>query len=113
MKKLAHILVLAVFAVACWFLWGILHLAAVTGYGQALPLPAFTILCIALRPVLIVLPILAAGYCLWVMFRKAERLPSWLTFFAATMSVLVLVTLPTLVAAYLPLLKTINHLASR
>ena len=111
MKKLAHILVLAVFVIACWFLWWMLHLAAATGHGQALP--PFTMFCIGLRPVLIILPILAAAYCLWVMFRKAERLPSWLTFFATTMSVLVLATLPILVAAYLPLMSTFNHLASK
>jgi hypothetical protein len=111
MKKLAHIFVLAVFGVACWFLWGILHFAPVVGRGQALP--GFTILCVKLQPVLIVLPILAAVYCLWILFRKTERLPSWLTFFATTMSVLVLVTLPILLAAYLPLISAVNRLASR
>jgi len=104
MKKLAHILVLAVFGVACWFLWGILHLVA---HG-ALALPGFTLLCVALRPVLIILPILAAAYCLGILFLKAERLPSWVPFFATTMSVLVLVTPPTLFAAYLPLLRAIE-----
>jgi hypothetical protein len=111
MKKLAHILVLAVFAVACWLLWCILHLPSLVAHGQTLP--AFTILCVGLRPVMIVLPILAAIYCLWIMFRKAERLPSWVTFFATTMSILVLVTLPTLIATYLPLANAVNHLASK
>jgi hypothetical protein len=111
MKKLAHLLVLAVFGIACFFLWGILRLAPAVAHGGALP--GFTMLCVGLRPVLIVLPILAAAYCLWIMFRKAERLPSWVTFFATTMSVLVLVTLPTLVAAYLPLVSSINHLATK
>jgi hypothetical protein len=36
-----------------------------------------------------------------------------MSFFATTMSVLVLVALPTLVAAYLPLIKAVNYLASR
>jgi len=111
MKKLAHILVLAVFAVACWLLWCILHLPSLVAHGQTLP--AFTLLCVGLRPVLMVLPILAAAYCLRVLFRKAEGLPSWVSFFATTMSVLVLVTLPTLIAVYLPLASSINHLASR
>jgi len=111
MKKLAHILVLAVFGVACWFLWGILHLAPVVAHGGALP--GFTTLCVELRPVLVVLPILAAAYCLGILVLKAERSPSWVPFFATTMSVLVLVTLPTLVAAYLPLVSSINGLASR
>jgi len=110
MNKLAHTLVLAVFGIACYFTWGILTLASRTGHGEGLP--DFTTLCIGLRPVLIVLPIIAAAYCLWIWFRKAERLPSWMGFFAATTSALVLVTFPTLIAAYLPLLKAINHLPS-
>ena len=111
MNKLAHTLVLAVFGIACWFTYGILTVASRAGHGDALP--AFTAFCIGLRPALVVLPILAAAYCLWILFRKAERLPSWVTFFATTMSVLVLVTLPTLIAAYLPLVNSINHLASK
>jgi hypothetical protein len=113
MNKLAHILVLAVFGIACGFLWGVLTLAsyaghAMAGHGQALP--TFTTFCIGLRPVMIVLPILVAAYCLWIGFRGAARLPSWVVFFAATMSALVFVTLPTLVAAYLPL---VDYLANR
>ena len=107
MNKIAHALVLAVFGIACFFLWGILALAPHIGHGQALP--AFTLFCVKLQPVMIALPIMAAAYCLWIWFRKAERLPSWVGFFAATMSVLVLVTLPTLIAAYLPLIKAVNH----
>lgn len=110
MNKLAHILILAVFGIASWFLWGILTLAPKIAHGEALP--AFTALCVGLRPVTIALPILAAAYCLWVLFRRADRLPSWMVFFATTMSVLVLVALPTLIAAYLPLINVVNHLAT-
>jgi len=110
MNKLAHALILAVFGIACHFIWAILTLASRTGHGEGLP--GFTTDCIGLRPVLIVLPVMAAAYCLWIWFRKTERLPSWIGFFAATMSALVLVTLPVLIAAYLPLLKAVNHLAS-
>jgi hypothetical protein len=111
MKKAAHLMILAVFSVACWFLWGILHLAPAVAHGGSAP--QFTLLCVGLRPGLIALPILAAAYCLWVMFRKADKLPSWMPFFATTMSVLVLITLPTLVAAYLPLVSSINQLARK
>jgi hypothetical protein len=110
MNKLAHTLVLAVFGIASWFTYGILTLASRAGHDEALP--AFTTFCVALRPVLIVLPVMAAVYCLWIWFRKTERLPSWVGFFAATMSALVLVTLPTLIAAYLPLIKAVNQFAS-
>ena len=37
----------------------------------------------------------------------------WFGFFAATTGALVLVTLPSLVAAYLPLLSAVNNLAAR
>lgn len=111
MNKLAHALVLAVFGTACWFDWGILKLASHSGHDGQLPM--FTLLCVNLRPVVIVLPVIAAAYCLWIWFRKAERLPSWISFFASTISLLVLVTLPTLIAAYLPMFNTINKLASQ
>ena len=113
MNKLAHTLVLAVFGMACWFLWSFLKLASLPLPPPDASLPAFTAFCIGLRPAMIILPILAAAYCLWICFRKAERLPSWVVFFAVTMSVLVLVALPTLLAAYLPLLHGITRLASR
>src|SRR6516162_3595571 len=110
MKKLAHILLLAVFSIACFFLWGILSLAPHATHGA--PLPAFTAFCVSLKPVMIILPCLAAVYCLWQLFRKADRVPGWMRFFAVTISVLVLLALPTLIAAYLPLVSTITHLAS-
>jgi hypothetical protein len=106
MNKLAHTLVLAVFGIACFNLWSILTLAPYGAHGHALP--GFTLFCLALRPVFIALPILAAVYCLWVCFHKADRLPSWIVFFASTMSVLVLLALPTLIAAYLPLINAVN-----
>ena len=112
MNKGAHALILAVFAAACWFLWAILTLAPKIAHFGALP--QFTAFFIAgLRPVTIAMPLLAAAYCLWIWFRKADRLPSWVVFFATTMSILVLVTLPTLIAALLPLINVADHLASK
>ena len=110
MKKFIHALVLAVFALGCFFVWGVLHL---TGTIRLAHLPAFTTFCISLRPVLVVLPVLAAMYCLWVWFRKADKVPSWLGFFATTMGILVLVTLPAMIAAYLPVLATMNNFSTR
>ena len=94
----------------CFFLWGILTLALHIAQGHALPY--FTQQCVNLRPLTIALPILAAGYCLWIWFRKANQLPTWVVFFAATMSILVLATLPTFIAALLPLINVAGHLAS-
>jgi hypothetical protein len=112
MNKMAHTLVLAVFGIGCWFLWGILTVAShCARHGKELP--NFTVFCVGLRPVMIVLPILAMSYCVWIWLRKADRLPSWVVFFAATTSVLVLVTFPTLIAAYLPVIDVVNELASK
>jgi uncharacterized BrkB/YihY/UPF0761 family membrane protein len=107
MNKLAHALVLLVFGIACFFLWSIITLAPHGAHGHKLP--GFTIFCLALRPVMLVLPLVAAAYCLWIWFRKADRAPSWVVFFAATMSVLVLVACPIGIAAYLPLVNATNN----
>jgi hypothetical protein len=107
MNKFAHILILTVFGIACWFLAGILTLTTKMTHGGYLP--GFSRLCVELRPVMFILPALAGAYCLWIWFRRTEWLPSWVSFFAATMSVLVLVTLPTLIAAFLPLIDAANQ----
>jgi hypothetical protein len=112
MKKFIHAIILAVFGFGCLFTWSILNLAPAV--RRAIPiLPAFTTLCISLRPAVAALPVLAAAYCVWVWFRKADRVPSWIGFFAATTGAFVLVTLPAMLAAYLPLLAAVNHLAGK
>jgi len=103
-NKLVHTLILAVFCVDCLFTWGVVSLAPQARCGNR-AVPAFTTLCYMLRPVLVAVPILAAGYCLWVWFRKGDKLPSWFGFFATTMGFLALVTIPAMLAAYLPLLN--------
>jgi hypothetical protein len=113
MKKFIHALILVVFSIGCLSTWAVLSLIA----SSALPgkaLPALTILCINFRPLLIALPVVAAMYCLWVWFRKADRVPPWTGFFAATMGSLVLLAFPAMLAAYLPLLSVANqYLASK
>jgi hypothetical protein len=61
--------------------------------------------------VVVALPVLAAVYCVWVWFRKADRVPSWMGFFAATTGLLVVVVLAAILAAYLPLVSAVNQLA--
>jgi hypothetical protein len=112
MKKFIHAIILAVFGYGCWFTWGILHLAPAVRRADP-ALPAFTILCINLRPVVVALPVVAAAYCVWVWFRKADRVPSWVGFFAAATGALVLMALPALLAAYLVLLLAVNNLAGK
>jgi len=111
MNRFLHSIILVIFAVGCSLVWLLMKLPLLLGPTQ--PLPGFTQLCVSLRPIMIVLPILATGYCFWIWFRKAERYPSWTGFFAAAMAVLVLVTLPAIIAAYLPLYDSLNQLAGR
>jgi hypothetical protein len=119
MNKVMHAVVLAVFAGACWFLSLILKLPLmVLGPIARLPsvppgqavLPAFTRFCMGVGPVLLaLLAVVALGYCVFVWVRKGERPASWTGFLATTMSVLVLVLLPTVVAIYIPLVDFLNR----
>jgi hypothetical protein len=119
MNKMMHGVVLVLFGVACWFLSLMLKLPlmvqpatarlASVPPGQAV-LPAFTRLCMAAGPVLLgTLALLALGYCIYVWVRKAERQAPWVGFLATTMSALVLVLLPTVVAIYIPLVDFLNR----
>jgi hypothetical protein len=73
-------------------------------------LPAFTRLCMAAGPFLLAgLALLALSYCVYVWMRKAERQAPWIGFLATTMSALVLVLLPTVVAIYIPLVDFLNR----
>ena len=119
MNKAMHAVVLTVFAGACWFLSLILKMPAMVQPaiarlpsvppGQAV-LPAFTRFCMAIGPVLLAaLALLALGYCIYVWVQKAERSASWTGFLATTMSALVLVLLPTVVAIYIPVVDFLNR----
>jgi hypothetical protein len=111
-NKLAHGIVLAFFGVACWFVWALLQLPPmVRMHGVALQLPAFTRLCMALGPGIIIgLAALAMAYCLWVWLRKGETGRSWVGFLATATGSLFLVTLPIVVAIYLPLVNALQSL---
>ena len=115
MNKLAHGIVLAFFATTCWFFWAVLQMPSMVSLkGQALQLPAFTKFCIALGTwMAVVLPIVAAAYCLWVWIRKGENRSSWVAFLATATAALLFVTLPSIVAIYLPLVNALNHLPAQ
>ena len=119
MNKLMHAIVLLVFAGACWFLAMMLKLPLMvqpmTARLPSVPpgeavLPAFTRFCMVAGPVLLAaLALLALGYCIYVWVRRAERPMPWVGFLATTMSALVLVLLPTVVAIYIPLIDFLNR----
>ena len=108
MNKAIHGLIAASFAFACWCLWGMLTLTSRVMLRVSDHPPAFTQLCVGLRPLFAVLPVVAAVYCLYVWIRKADLRRSWVAFFAATMGSLVLVMLPTLIAVWLPVIQFID-----
>jgi hypothetical protein len=114
-NKLAHGIVLVLFGAACWFVWALLQLPSmVRVHGVALQLPAFTRLCMAVGPGIVMgLAAVATCYCLWVWFRKLDRQGSWVGFLATATASLFLVTLPVIVAIYLPLVAAIQSLPAK
>ena len=114
-NKLAHGVVLAFFGVACWFIWVLLQLPSMVRlHGVELYLPAFTRFCIALGTWIVVgLAILATAYCIRVLIRKADSQSSWVAFLATVTAALLFVTLPTIVAIYLPLVNALRHLGAQ
>lgn len=115
LNKLAHGVVLAFFGVACWFVWVVLQLPGMVRlHGVELHLPAFTRLCINLGTWIVVgLAIAATTYCLRVWIRKADNRSSWVGFLATVTAALLFVTLPTIVAIYLPLVNALQHLGTQ
>ncbi|HTJ00241.1 MAG TPA: hypothetical protein VL527_15270 [Dongiaceae bacterium] len=114
-----HGLILVLFGICCWFLWGMLHLPEmmqgllakagavnqVTGYGA---LPGFTQFLVTLRDYLVIPPALALAYCVYVWFGKSTVKNSWMGFFAVTLSTLVFLTLPIIIAIVLPVIAFMN-----
>ena len=107
MNKLAHGIVLVFLGTACFFVWALLQLPLqVRVGGIAPPLPAFTKFCMDVGPFFLGgLLALATGYCLWIWFRKAGNPLSWVGFLATSTASLFVVTLPVVVAIYLPLCR--------
>jgi maltodextrin utilization protein YvdJ len=80
-------------------------------HGVMLQLPAFTRFCMALGPSVVMgLWIVASCYCLWIWCRKHDRPGSLVAFIATATAALFLVSLPVLVAIYLPLVAALQSL---
>jgi len=107
MKKLANVLVFGAFAGSCLLAWAMLALMLeVRNAGRVLPY--FTSLCIGLRPVFILLPIAAAAYGRWLWFRRSEDSSRWLSFVVATMTLMILLVLPTIASSYLVMIDQVR-----
>jgi len=106
-----HVLILIFFSIVCWFLWGILHFPQMmvpSLHGRQLP--AFTRMVAGCGSFLAVPPLLALVYCLYFWLRKSHAKRSWMGFFASTTAVLILITLPTMIAVLLPVIDFMNQL---
>ena len=107
-----HGLILIFFSLVCWFLWGTLKLPAMMSASGARS-PAFTRLMIDCGSYLAVPPLLALVYCGYVWVRRSNAQNSWLGFFATTMAVLMLMTIPTVIAVFLPVINFMDNLARK
>ena len=115
MNKIAYGIVLAFFGMACWLVWALLQLPLMVKlHGVELHLPGFTRFCMGVGPFIVGgLGTLAMGYCIWVWSRKGEPRASWVGFLATATGSLFLVTLPIVVALYLPLVNALNNLPAK
>jgi hypothetical protein len=109
-----HGLVLLYFTAGCWLLWGTLRItlrvAQMLNHGLHNPsAPGFTQLFLSLMPYWYVPPVAAVLYCGFVWTRKG-RGNAWFGFFAFTTAALLLMALPTLIAAALPVVDLLNRL---
>jgi len=114
LNMIIHGLILIFFSFGCLLLWTMLHfpqMMVVATKGMALP--AFTRFVMGCGSFLAVSPLLATVYCVYVWVRKSNAKNSWMGFFATTMAVLVLLTLPTLIAVLLPMIAFMHQLVSK
>ena len=107
MRRLTNVLVLGVFAGSCLLAWAMLTLMLeVRNAGRVLPY--WSNMCISLRPLLMVLPIAAVAYCLWLWGRKGEDVSRSMGFVATTMTVLIVFVLPAIATSYLPMMYLVR-----
>jgi hypothetical protein len=116
LDKVIHGLVLVYFTTGCWMLWGTMQIARMLiamlsrRAGEGIPLPGFTQLALQLTPYWYLPPLVALVYCVFVWTRKPKGRSFWFGFFASTTALLVLLALPTLIAASLPLIDSLNRI---
>ena len=110
MIKVIHGLIGVFFSIGCWFLWAMLTMVARTAQAMlsGAQIPAFTRLCLDLRPVLALLPIMALAYCFYVWLRRKQESDTWVGFFAGATAALVLLLMPTVIAVWLPLIAVLQ-----
>jgi hypothetical protein len=103
-NKVIHAGILAVFSFGCLIAWMLLNSLKYFDGSKGMALPGWTVACAKASPGVFVLIAFAATYCIWAWTRPREKVPSWVGFFAVTMSLLVIVDGSSWLASYLPLI---------
>ncbi len=107
MKKLSCGLVLVVFSVSCVLAWAMLTLMCdIRNAGRVLP--DFTNLCIALRPMLVVLPVAGTAFYFWLWLHNEHKPSHWMSFVVATMTVMIVFVLPAISTSYLLMINQVR-----
>ncbi|MEK7684712.1 MAG: hypothetical protein AAB466_04765 [Verrucomicrobiota bacterium] len=101
-NRVTHLLVTLTFTFACFSLWAMLMAVGNLSPHWPLTPPAFTRLCLSLRPFLLVLPVPVLAYCVFALIRKPSTPQAGTAFIAWTMTALCLVFFPVLMAVFLP-----------
>jgi len=114
LNMLIHGLILVFFSVGCWFLWWMMQVPRMMQpVLREQGIVPFTRLLMDYSPFLAVPPLLAAVYCGYVWMRKSKGRSSWMAFFATTVAVLVLLTLPILFAVLLPVVSFMDRFGAK
>jgi hypothetical protein len=112
-NAIIHGVILVFFSVGCFFLWTLIQVPRMligAGTSERLTrLPGFTQLLMDWSPYLAVPPSLALVYCLFALSNKFNVKTSWMGFFAATAGVILLLTLPIIMALLLPFISWMDH----
>ena len=107
LRKLASAFVLGVFGASCGLAWAMTTLM-IKVRNVPRVLPYFTNLCISLRPLLLILPIFAAAYCLRVWFAKDEKASRMIGFVVVTMALLIVFVLPAIGTSFLLMIDPVK-----
>jgi len=93
------VLVLTVFVFNCWMAWAMLNvLSHVRGAGRVLP--AFTNFWIDARLLLLFMPIVLAGFGMWLWFRRTENARASGRFVLIAMAVLIVLVFPPILTSF-------------
>jgi len=104
------LLILMLLSASCFLLWATLQLPRMVGPRGGIPFPGFTVMAMKWKNLLVLPPFFAVVYCGYVALKPTGKRPGWTGFFATSVGLVILLTLPVLVAVILPLIDRMNQL---